>query len=190
MTPKKPTVIAVVGSKNSGKTTVIETLIEELTKRGYKVAAVKHIPEKDFTIDAEGKDTWRFAKAGAKTVMGIAPMEISTIEKADTSSLSLKDIVKRCLGNDIVIIEGFRKLLGEDVEVPKIVTVKSAEEALEASKTFKPIIAFTGPYSLKAMALNSPYIDVLREKERITNIIEEIVKKGEGLDKPPKKRQL
>jgi molybdopterin-guanine dinucleotide biosynthesis protein B len=177
MTQKKPTVIAVVGSKSSGKTTVIETLTEELTKRGYKVAAVKHIPEKDFTIDAKGKDTWRFAKAGAKTVVGIAPKELFTIEKAETSSLSLKDITKRCLGNDIVIIEGFRKLLGGNMKVPKIVTVKSAEEVLEASKTFKPIIAFTGPYAVKEMALNAPYVDVLREKEKIANIVEEIVRK-------------
>lgn len=177
MTSKKPTVIAVVGSKSSGKTTVIETLTEELTKRGYKVAAIKHIPEKDFTIDTKGKDTWRFAKAGAKTVVGIAPIEIFTIEKAETSSLSLEDIVERCLGNDIAIIEGFRKLLGENVKVPKIVTVKSAEEVLEASKTFKPIIAFTGPYSIKEMALNAPYIDVLKDKEEIANIVEEIVRK-------------
>ncbi len=190
MTLKKPTVIAVVGSKSSGKTTVIETLTEELTKRGYKVAAVKHIPEKDFTIDTKGKDTWRFAKAGAKTVVGIAPMEISTIEKADTSGLSLEDIVKRCLGNDIVIIEGFRKLLGENLKVPKIATVKSAKEALEASKTFKPIIAFTGPYMTKGLVLNAPYIDVLRDKEKIADIVEEIVRKRKGLDKPLKKRQL
>lgn len=177
MTPKKPAVIAVVGSKKSGKTTVIETLTEALTKKGYKVATAKHIPEKNFTIDTEGKDTWRFAKAGAKKVMGIAPTEIFTIEKADINHLSLKKIVEKCLGNDIIIIEGFRKLLGEDTKVPKIVTVKSAEEALEASKTFKPIIAFTGPYSLKETTLNTPYIDVLKEKEKIANIVEEIVRK-------------
>ena len=58
---KKPVVIAVVGIKSSGKTTTIEALTKELTKRGYKIAVVKHIPEPDFTIDTVGKDTWRFA---------------------------------------------------------------------------------------------------------------------------------
>ena len=59
----KPIVIAVVGSKASGKTTTIEILTKELSRKGYKIAAVKHIPEKNFTIDKKGKDTWRFAKA-------------------------------------------------------------------------------------------------------------------------------
>jgi molybdopterin-guanine dinucleotide biosynthesis protein MobB len=39
----KPKVIAVVGGKKVGKTTTTENLIKELTRRGLKVAAVKHI---------------------------------------------------------------------------------------------------------------------------------------------------
>ncbi|MCJ7559854.1 molybdopterin-guanine dinucleotide biosynthesis protein B, partial [Candidatus Bathyarchaeota archaeon] len=64
--------IAVVGSKKSGKTTTIENLVRELTKKGYKVAAIKHVSEPDFTIDTAGKDTWKFAKAGAKTIISVA----------------------------------------------------------------------------------------------------------------------
>lgn len=171
------TVVAVVGGKNSGKTATIEALTKELTKRGYKVAVVKHIPEKDFTIDRKGKDTWRVAQSGAKTVVSIASDEIATIEKTDTSSLSLKEILEKCMGNDIVIIEGFRKLLGRDGKVPKIVAVKSAEESLEASKTFSPIIAFTGPYSTVELALNAPYIDILRESAKIADIVEGVIRK-------------
>jgi molybdopterin-guanine dinucleotide biosynthesis protein MobB len=180
MNRRKPAVIAVIGSKSSGKTTVIEALTEELTKRGYRVAAVKHIPEKDFTIDAKGKDTWRFAKAGAKTVVAISPTEISTIEKIDTEKLTLKDAMERCRGNDIAIIEGFRKLLGENVNVPKIVTVKSSEEAMEAAKIFKPIIAFAGPCRLRETTLNAPYLDVFKEKDKLADLVEEIVRKRKG----------
>ena len=71
--------IAVIGSKGSGKTTVTEVLIRELTKKGYKVATVKHIPEQNFTIDTEGKDTWRHARAGASKVISVAPKEIAVI---------------------------------------------------------------------------------------------------------------
>jgi molybdopterin-guanine dinucleotide biosynthesis protein MobB len=180
MKRRKPAVIAVIGSKSSGKTTVIEALTKELTKRGYRVAAVKHIPEKDFTIDTKGKDTWRFAKAGAKTVVAISPTEISTIEKVDTDKLTLKDAMERCRGNDIAIIEGFRKLLGENMNVPKIVTVKSAEEAMEAAKIFKPIIAFTGPYKLRETVPNAPYLDVFEEKDKLADLVEEIVRKRKG----------
>lgn len=172
------TVVAVIGGKNSGKTATIEALTRELTRRGYRVAAVKHIPEKSFTIDAKDKDTWRFAHSGAKTVVSVAPNEIVTIEKTDTSTLPLKEILEKCRGNDVVFVEGFRKLVGEDERVPKIVTVKSAEEAIQASKTFKPIIAFAGPYSTIEFALSAPYIDVLKESAKIADVVEEVIRKG------------
>jgi len=35
-------IISVVGKSDSGKTTLIERIIPELTKRGYRVATVKH----------------------------------------------------------------------------------------------------------------------------------------------------
>ncbi len=44
-------VIAVVGRKKSGKTTTIENLVRELTKRGLNIAVIKHISKPDFTID-------------------------------------------------------------------------------------------------------------------------------------------
>ncbi|MCK4434661.1 molybdopterin-guanine dinucleotide biosynthesis protein B, partial [Candidatus Bathyarchaeota archaeon] len=92
----KTTVIAVVGTKNSGKTTVIEILTKELVKRGYRLAVAKHIPEPSFTIDTEGKDTWRFAEAGAETIVSVASDEIVTVEKTDTRRFSLEAILQRC----------------------------------------------------------------------------------------------
>ncbi|MDI6847121.1 MAG: molybdopterin-guanine dinucleotide biosynthesis protein B [Candidatus Bathyarchaeia archaeon] len=173
----KTTVIAVVGSKNSGKTTTIEVSTKELTKRGYKVAAVKHIPEPSFTIDREGKDTWRFAQSGAKTIVSVASNEVATIEKLSATVLSLEDILQKCEDNDVIFLEGFRKLVGENPNVPKIVAVKSATEAFEASKTFKSILAFTGPYSTENLNLNVPYINVLKNSEKIADMVEKIVGK-------------
>jgi len=174
----KTTVIAVVGSKSSGKTTTIEVLTRELTKRGYKVAAVKHVPERNFTIDAEGKDTWRFAQSGAKTVVSVASNEIATIEKGDTASFSLKEILQKCEGNAIVFLEGFRKLVGKNPDIPKIVAVKTAEEAIEATKTFKPIISFTGSFSTETLNLKAPYVDVFKNPEKIVEMVEEFVRKN------------
>ena len=92
----KTVVIGVVGAKKSGKTTAIEVLTKELTGRGYRVAAVKHIPEPNFTIDMEGKDTWRYAQAGATTVIGVSADEVATIEKVHIIEFSLKEILERC----------------------------------------------------------------------------------------------
>ena len=105
----KQQVVAVVGTKKSGKTTTIENLIRELTRRGYKVAVIKHVPEPDHTIDTPGKDTWRYAQAGAKTIVSAAANEIATIEKTPLETVKLDTLIKKCKGNDIVFIEGLKK---------------------------------------------------------------------------------
>ena len=170
----KTTVIAVVGSKSSGKTTTIEALTRELTKRGHKVAAIKHIPEVNFTIDTKDKDTWRFAQAGAKTIISVASQEIATIEKVNEADFSLENILRKCEDHDIVILEGFRKLVSKNENIPKIVVAKSKKEALEALDQFKPILAFTGPYSTEKMNLKVPYVDVLKKPEKIADIVEKL----------------
>jgi molybdopterin-guanine dinucleotide biosynthesis protein B len=171
-------VIAVVGSKSSGKTTTIEVLTNELTRRGYKIAAIKHIPEPNFTMDREEKDTWRFAKSGAKTIISVASNEIATIEKVNENNFSLKNILKKCAGNDIVFLEGFRKLVGKKRNIQKIVVVKSEEDALEALKYFKPILAFTGPYSTENLNLEVPYADVLKNPKKLADIVEKAVRRS------------
>ena len=41
---KVPPVVSIVGKSKSGKTTVIERLVQELKSRGYRVATIKHAP--------------------------------------------------------------------------------------------------------------------------------------------------
>lgn len=165
-------VIAVIGSKKSGKTTTVEALVKGLTRQGYRVATIKHVSERDFTMDTEGKDTWRHAQAGAKTIVVVAPKEIGIIKKVDTTKLSLHEIIKNCQDNkDIVILEGFRNLVGQKSAVFKIVAIKAFEEAVEASMRFKPIIAFTGSAALTAKKLGIPVVDVLKEPKKLAKIV-------------------
>jgi len=173
----RPVVIAVVGTKKSGKTATIEILTRELTNRGYRIAAVKHIPEPNFTIDKEGKDTWRYAQSGAKTVIGASADEIATIEKVHGRSLSLKEILQKCGDSDIVFLEGFRKLVAESKDIHKIVVVKSAEDVSEAVKTFEPMLAFTGPYSAEGLNQKIPYADIFKNGKKIADLIERVVGK-------------
>jgi molybdopterin-guanine dinucleotide biosynthesis protein B len=170
-------VIAVIGSKKSGKTTTTENLIKELTERGYKVAAIKHIPEPDFTIDTPGKDTWRYTQAGAKTVISVAANEIATIEKVTTKSVSLKTLLKKCRGNDIVLIEGLKKLVALKKNIPKIVVVKSIQEAENALETFKPVLAFSGAYSAETLGFEVPYADGLKNPKKLADIVEKAILK-------------
>jgi molybdopterin-guanine dinucleotide biosynthesis protein B len=170
-------VISVVGSKKSGKTTTTENLIKELTKKGYKVAAIKHISEPDFTIDTPGKDTWRYAQAGAKTIISVATNEIATIEKTTKENFSLEKLLKKCRGNDVVLIEGLKKLLASKKKVPKIVIVKSKSEAINALVTFRPVLAFSGPYSTENLNSEVPYADGLKNPQKLADIIEKTIRR-------------
>ena len=97
-------IIGIYGRSNSGKTTLIEALVKELS-RGYSVATVKHIHQEGFSIDAEGKDTWRHAKAGAKVVVAAGGDETAIMLK---KGLPLHKI-KEYLDTDIIIVEGFKE---------------------------------------------------------------------------------
>jgi len=167
-------IIAVVGSRQSGKTTAIETIIQGLTKRGRRVAAIKHIPEEDFTMDKEQKDTWRYAKSGAQIVASVAPHEIAIIRKIDTTKFSLDQIARICENNfDLLILEGFRKLVEKEPTVQKIIAAKTIEEVLDASKRYKPILAFVGPLPSQTTKLQIPYVNLFREPEKLVNLVNE-----------------
>jgi len=60
-------IVAVVGTKNTGKTTLVTKLVRELVLRGFKVGTVKHTHVK---LDLDGKDTWKHREAGASMVVG------------------------------------------------------------------------------------------------------------------------
>jgi molybdopterin-guanine dinucleotide biosynthesis protein B len=68
VTMKKPAVIGFYGESKTGKTTLIIEIIKRLTNEGLKVATVK-ITDKNIGIDTEGKDTWKYSKAGSELVV-------------------------------------------------------------------------------------------------------------------------
>ena len=173
-----PRVVAVVGGKKSGKTTAIELLIRELTGRGYRIAAVKHIPEPNFTIDEEGKDTWKYAQAGAVTIVAVSSQEIATIEKLKPVDFSLNKVLQKCKDCDLVFLEGFRDLVVSNRRIGKILVVSSAEEAAKDMKTFHPIIALTGPVQPRTGRQHIPYINVMKKPKKLAGLIERTLLKN------------
>lgn len=77
-----PLICIVAGQSETGKTTFMEKLIVELVKRGYEVGAVKSDAH-GFEIDVPGKDSWRFAQAGAKSTAIIGPDKYAIIQKTE-----------------------------------------------------------------------------------------------------------
>jgi molybdopterin-guanine dinucleotide biosynthesis protein B len=165
-------IVAVVGSSDTGKTTAIEAIIKGLTEKGYTVASAKRIPEPEFTIDTEGKDTWRHAKAGASAVLSVAPKELATIKKVDTKNYTLAQLIAEVPDEiDVIIIEGFKNLVGQDITIPKIVATKTADEISEALERYKNILAFIGQKPDEQTDIEIPFVDILKEPEKLVDLV-------------------
>lgn len=176
-------VIAVVGSKGSGKTTTIETLVKGLTKQNYRITIIKHVSEPNFTLDTEGKDTWRYRRSGAQTVMIVADHEVGIMKTIDTQKLGLKQILENCSDEvDIVFLEGFKKLVSNNLTIPKIVAIKSFKEAQEAANNFQKIIAFTSQVLIDTNKLKQPVVDVSKNPSELMKIILSLINYKQNSD--------
>jgi len=109
-------IVSIVGKSNSGKTTLIEKLIAELTRRGFRVATIKH-NRHGFDIDHEGKDSWRHKQAGAVATVVASPGRIALIEDTskDYDLVEIRDIYIR--NADIILAEGYKKNPHPKIEV-------------------------------------------------------------------------
>src|SRR3989337_600613 len=96
-------------------------MLEEIFNDG--LCSFLSISPSVFTVDTPGKDTWRYAQKGAKTIIIISPNEIATIEKGNTENVSLQTLLKKCRENDVVLIEGLKKQVARKPSMPKIPAV-------------------------------------------------------------------
>src|SRR5262249_35081687 len=64
-------IVCFVRRSTSGTRALIERMIRELVRAGYKAATVKHAGH-GFDLDTEGKDSWRHKQAGASSVVVIS----------------------------------------------------------------------------------------------------------------------
>lgn len=100
-------VISIVATKSgTGKTTLIEALIPILKEKNYNIGVLKHDAHK-FEIDKEGKDSYRFVKAGADRMVISSKEKIAMIEKLKEEK-DLEEILELFVGMDLVIIEGYK----------------------------------------------------------------------------------
>ena len=112
-----PPVIAIVGWKNSGKTTLVTKLIAEFVRRGFKVASLKHAHH-NFEIDHPGTDSFRHRQAGASAVAVVSARRVAFIREIEESEAPGFDALIASLGPaDLVIVEGYKSLPLKKIEV-------------------------------------------------------------------------
>ena len=116
MKATKPAVFMFVGHSGSGKTALVEKLLTELTSRGVRPATIKHAHHK-VELDKEGKDSWRYKKAGAVMSMLVTADELQIVADA-VDRREPAQLAERFLGEaDMVLAEGFSLAPGDKIEI-------------------------------------------------------------------------
>ena len=115
-----------IGRKNSGKTTLLEKVISELTARGLKIATVKHHGHPDFDIDIPGRDSYRHRMAGAQSTTILSDVRFAQVTELH-NPLSCEDVLAHLSNYDIALVEGFKK-----ADIPHIELFRSGNTRDEA----------------------------------------------------------
>ena len=172
-------IVFVVGTKNSGKTTIAEYIVRNLVDRGYKVATVKHMHH-EFTIDTEGKDTYRMRKAGSMMVVSFSPSELAILRPPGNVEEDFGKLSREMAdeGFDFLIVEGFKVLSGGVPSVFRIMTCKTKDEVdylIESSLSTADCIS--GVVSTQMDAPTYRGIPVVKFPDEGPGLVERILKR-------------
>ncbi|MEL6279951.1 MAG: molybdopterin-guanine dinucleotide biosynthesis protein B, partial [Pseudomonadota bacterium] len=142
-------IYGVVGWRNSGKTTLMEKLVAEITSRGVSVSSVKHAHHA-FDIDHEGKDSWRHRQAGAREVLvcsGARWALMHELRGAEEPPLAV--LLEKLSAVDLVLVEGYKRDGHPKVEAFRSATgnslIASEEATIRAVASDQPIDGLDRP---------------------------------------------
>ena len=107
-------VIGFYGYSDSGKTSLIYRLIEELEKAGFSSAVIKRT-DKSISSELSEKDTSGFRAAGAKMTSFSSTSETNFVLPVRMPLSQIIDKIRAFMEVDIIIVEGAR-----DPEVQKV----------------------------------------------------------------------
>jgi molybdopterin-guanine dinucleotide biosynthesis protein B len=115
-----PPLVAVLGWKDSGKTTTASALVRALRGRGWRVMVLKH--GHGFRLDAEGTDSSRLRDAGAERVLLAGPEGMGLLGgwREGSQEPEVVELAARYLGEaDVVVAEGWKGAPLPAIEVVK-----------------------------------------------------------------------
>lgn len=98
-----PVISVVAPASGTGKTTFIESLLPRLEAHGLRVGVVKSDAH-GFQLDQEGKDSWRFQNAGARSVAVVSPSGWVLMQQTEERA-SLEQVAAKMEGIDLLLSE-------------------------------------------------------------------------------------
>lgn len=109
-------VYGVIGWKNSGKTSLMERLVADITGRGFSVSTVKHVHH-SVDLDQPGKDTFRHRAAGAREVVLASADRLAILVEHRGPEPELPEVLARLAPVDLVLVEGYKRDDHRKIEV-------------------------------------------------------------------------
>src|SRR5262249_46844217 len=107
-------VFGVVGWKDSGKTTLVERLVAEFVRRGWRVATVKHVHH-DVDLDRPGTDSFRHRAAGASEVALVGGLRYAILHEGGEPTLA--EVLERLAPCDLALVEGYKREPHAKIEI-------------------------------------------------------------------------
>jgi molybdopterin-guanine dinucleotide biosynthesis protein MobB len=109
--------LGIAGFKNTGKTTLTERLVSELTSRNYRISTIKHAHH-GFDIDQAGRDSWRHRQAGAREVAIVSMKRWALVhELRGEAEPPLAEVLAKLSPCDLVLTEGYKSERHPKIEV-------------------------------------------------------------------------
>ena len=175
----RPPIIAVIGVSKSGKTTIIEHLIANLSKENFRIGTIKHVHNPLHSLDLKGKNSWRHSQAGAKIVVCTSPKEIAMFKKRENPVENIEEILELFEKEnlDLLLIEGFQSQVNRRSDIQKIVIVGDKREFDALDTKLFPVLAFVGPTLLKKevpIKLSAPFLSFLEDKKKLVKLIKNL----------------
>ncbi|WP_083402476.1 molybdopterin-guanine dinucleotide biosynthesis protein B [Bacillus sp. MUM 116] len=143
----RPNIFQVVGFQNSGKTTVILKIIEELTKQGVRTVTLKHHGHGGKPSVISQKDSARHISAGAAASLVEGGGRL--LLQAEDYSMELDDQIKilEPFQPDYILIEGHKQknypkllILREKADLSLLEIVKNVKMILYWNEEIKTIL--------------------------------------------------
>ena len=168
-------VIGIAGWKKSGKTTLTVRLVAEFTRRGLKVATVKHAHHA-FQIDEGETDSARHRQAGAGEVAIVSGKRWAIVhELGEEAEPALAEVLGWLSPCDLVIVEGYKA-----APIPKIETRRQAAHRQSPLADTDPhVIAIAADHAVPATRVPAfPLDDIAALADFITQAVGPLGKPG------------
>jgi molybdopterin-guanine dinucleotide biosynthesis protein MobB len=115
-------IYGITGSKNAGKTGLVERLVADITARGFTVSTIKHAHHST-EVDHPGRDSYRHRTAGAREVIVASPARWALMhELRGATEPALDDLLAHLAPVDLVLIEGYKAAPHPKVEAHRAAT--------------------------------------------------------------------